>query len=250
MAKTAPAVNNGFYDDLGEKWFTAQDDPVALLRAEGKIKQIWILEMLRRHARDTARQGRFLDIGCGGGFLAEALAAQGHTVFGMDLSLATLQWAQRKNTSPAGWIRGDALVLPFPDASLDAVAAMDFLEHVEYPDRAITEASRVLKPGGLFFFHTFNRNFLSWLIVIKGLEWFVRNTPKHMHVLRLFITPLEMDGYCRAAGLEPLAWSGLGPRWRRRAFWRLLATGVVPEDFEFQLTSSKLLGYLGLARKR
>ena len=142
----------------------------------------------------------------------------------------------------------DAYRLPFRDAVFDAVSALDFLEHVTEPERVIAEAARVLKPGGLFFFHTFNRNRLAWLIVIKGLEWFVRNTPDHMHVLPLFIKPKELEGYCIKAGLQPMEMTGIRPA-LGRPFWQMLATRRVPKDFTFRLTPSLNISYLGYARK-
>jgi 2-polyprenyl-6-hydroxyphenyl methylase/3-demethylubiquinone-9 3-methyltransferase len=106
----------------------------------------------------------------------------------------------------------------------------------------------VLKPGGLFFFHTFSRNPLAWLVIIKGLEWFVRNTPERMHVLPLFIKPRELAGYCEAADLKPEEWTGIRPV-VGRAFRRMLATGKVPEDFAFTFTKSLMISYLGVAVK-
>lgn len=85
-------------------------------------------------------------------------------------------------------------------------------------------------------------------MVIKGVEWFVPNVPPNMHVLHLFITPREMARYCQAAGLHRIRFRGLRPR-LNRAFWRLLWTRVVPEDFEFTFTSSLLTGYLVTAEK-
>ena len=64
------------------------------------------------------------------------------------------------------------------------------------------EMARVLRPGGLLFFHTFNRSWLAWLVVIKGVEWFVRNTPKDMHVLHLFLKPSEVEAMCREHEVE------------------------------------------------
>jgi 2-polyprenyl-6-hydroxyphenyl methylase/3-demethylubiquinone-9 3-methyltransferase len=247
MSKTP--VNNAFYEDLGERWLHAQDDPVALLRAEGEVKHAWVEERLRD--RFGARPLRVLDVGCGAGFLVRRLAAQGHSVHGLDYSLGSLNVSRRAEdpSTPARYLRGDALRLPFANGSFDVVASMDFLEHVEDPAAAIREAARVLKPGGLFFFHTFNRNPLAWLVIIKGLEWFVRNTPDHMHVLRLFIKPAELERYARSVGLAPFAWTGLRPDFRRRAFWKMLATGKVPGDFTFVRTPSLLLSYLGVAEK-
>ncbi|WP_140860273.1 methyltransferase domain-containing protein [Myxococcus xanthus] len=105
----------------------------------------------------------------------------------------------------------DAYVLPFDDGCFDVVTCMDFLEHVEEPARVVAEAARVLAPGGLFFFHTFNRNWLAGLIIIQAVEWFVPNTPDHLHVLRLFITPEELQGHCEAAGLRTREQVGGGP---------------------------------------
>ena len=246
MAKNPPAVNNDFYDELGERWLTAQDDPVALLRAEGIAKQAWVEGQLRE--RMGTRSLHILDVGCGAGFLTNRMAELGHSVQGLDYSLGSLRIARMQGTS-ARYHRGDALRLPFRDGTFDVVSAMDFLEHVEDPCAVIAEASRVLTPGGLFFFHTFNRNFLAWLIIIKGLEWFVRNTPRHMHVLRLFITPAELEGYCNENAMTVRAWSGVRPDVLHSAFWRMLATGVVPEDFRFVLTPSLKLSYLGVAER-
>lgn len=247
-AASGSGINNAFYDHLGDRWYEAYDDPVALLRAEGRLKNPWVLERIA--LRFPGRSCRVLDVGCGAGFLANALSLAGHKAEGADLSLGSLKVARgRDATGRTAWRAADAYRLPWRDGSFDAVAALDFLEHVERPGEAIAEAARVLKPGGLFFFHTFNRNPLAWLIVIKGLEWFVRNTPERMHVLPLFIKPKELDGYCRKAGLEAAEWTGMRPEVGRRAFWRMLASGRVPEDFAFTFTKSLAISYLGMAIK-
>jgi 2-polyprenyl-6-hydroxyphenyl methylase/3-demethylubiquinone-9 3-methyltransferase len=258
------SVNNAFYDTLGDRWYDAYDDPVALLRAEGKLKNPWVMERIRASLCDSrhpgGRPGRILDIGCGAGFLANALAAQGHQVSGIDMSRGSLKVA-RSQAAPAlhdqraylenraHYRVADAYRLPFRDAAFDAVSALDFLEHVTEPERVVAEAARVLKPGGLFFFHTFNRNRLAWLIVIKGLEWFVRNTPDHMHVLPLFIKPKELEGYCLKAGMRPVEMTGIRPS-LGRPFWQMLATRRVPKDFAFRLTPSLNISYLGYAEKQ
>jgi len=175
----------------------------------------------------------------------------GQRTVGLDLSPGSLKVARDRD--PSGSTRfavADAYRLPFQRDSFDAVAAMDFLEHVERPERVIAEAARVLRPGGLFFFHTFNRNPLAWLIAIKGLEWFVRNTPRRMHVLPLFIKPRELTGYCNAQGMEMAELTGIRPEVGRLAFWKLLATREVPKDFRFRLTPSLAIAYLGYAKKR
>ncbi len=190
-----------------------------------------------------------LDIGCGAGFLSNHLAALGHRVTGVDASGESLDVAIRHDrTGTVRYDLGDALALPYADGVFDVVCAMDFLEHVEEPRAVIAEASRVLAPGGLFFFHTFNRNFLAWLVVIKGVEWFVKNTPADMHVLRLFLRPGEVEGMCHTHGLEVVEQVGSRPIFGR-SFWGMLATGRVPADFAFTFVRSTRLGFTGVARK-
>ena len=126
---------------------------------------------------------------------------------------------------------------------------MDVLEHVENPTELIQEASRVLKPGGLFFFHTFNRNWLSYLVIIKGVEWFVRNTPPHMHVYNLFITPNELTTICSLHMIHMKQMNGFAPKVLSKAFWKMLATRKVPENFEFHFVKNTSTGYCGYGQK-
>jgi 2-polyprenyl-6-hydroxyphenyl methylase / 3-demethylubiquinone-9 3-methyltransferase len=241
-------VNNAFYDDLDERWYDAYDDPVALLRAESACRAPWVAAEIGR--RFEGRRARVLDVGCGAGFLANELAKQGHEVTGLDASPRSLAAAARHDeTGSVRYVNGDALDLPFGDQSFDVVCAMDFLEHVDEPRRVIGQASRVLAPGGQFFFHTFNRNWLAWLIVIKGVEWFVRNTPRDMHVLRLFLKPREVRAMCESHRMTVSGLRGLQPVLLSWALLRLVTTGVVPRDFEFRFTGSTLIAYTGLAVK-
>jgi 2-polyprenyl-6-hydroxyphenyl methylase/3-demethylubiquinone-9 3-methyltransferase len=125
---------------------------------------------------------------------------------------------------------------------------MDFLEHVDNPQRVIAEIGRVLTPAGLFLFHTFNRNRLAWLVVIKGVEWFVRNTPEDMHVLHLFLKPSEIWSMCQTHDMTPMTLVGSRPK-IDSAFFRMLRTGIVPDDFSFKHTGSTLIAFTGAARK-
>jgi 2-polyprenyl-6-hydroxyphenyl methylase/3-demethylubiquinone-9 3-methyltransferase len=241
-------VNNAFYDDLGDAWLRGNDHPVALLRAEAALKTPWVAQRLRA----AGGPARLLDIGCGAGFQARALAAEGHRVIGLDASLGSLLAARVAAERAPGeglpaYVSGDAYRLPFAAAHFDAVCALDFLEHVTDPARVIAEAARVLRPGGLFFFHTFNRNPLAWLFAVKGVEWFVRNAPRRMHVLRLFLRPAELEAMCARNRLRVEAMLGMRPVFAGTAFWRLLATRKVPSDFRFRFTRSQAISYLGCA---
>lgn len=235
-------INNEYYDHLGDRWFTKDDDPIALLRAESKVKIDWTLARL-----PLSQKG--LDIGCGGGFVTIALSDRGHQMTGLDFSEGSLAAARRMDQHQrVTFLHGDAYRLPFEPETFDFVTCFDFLEHVSDPRAVIQEAARVLKPGGKFFFHTFDRNWLSWLVVIKGLEWFVRNTPKDLHIYPLFIKPRELEYFCSLASLNVLDITGIRPC-LNAAFWKMLVTGRVGEGFQFRLTSRKEISYLGLAQK-
>lgn len=234
-------VNNRCYDLLGDRWYHAQDDPVAMLRAEGKVKQDWIDQRINANSQ-------VLDVGCGAGFLTNFLSLRGHSVTGLDSSIESLDVARTHDISQrVTYVAGDALRMPFDANSFDVVCAMDFLEHVENPGAVISEAARVLKPGGKFFFYTFNRNPLAWFVVIKGMEWFVKNTPPRLHVLRLFIKPKECRRFCGQFGLEVAEMAGIEPVIFSRATYQLLRTGIVPNDFQFRLTPRLWVGYIGMA---
>jgi 2-polyprenyl-6-hydroxyphenyl methylase/3-demethylubiquinone-9 3-methyltransferase len=241
-------VNNDVYSTLGSRWYDAEDDPVALLRAESRLRNPWIELQMKAAFGDGPCT--VLDVGCGGGFLSNYLAARGHRVTGLDSSSESLAVAARHDqTGAVRYESGDALALPYEDGAFDVVCAMDFLEHVEDPEQVVAEVARVLAPSGLFFFHTFNRNWLSWLIVIKGVEWFVKNTPKDMHVLRLFLKPEEVAALCEKHHLEPVELLGSRPK-LGASFWRMLVTGAVPDGFSFAFSRSTRLGFTGLARRR
>ena len=243
-----PGIDNTIYDDLGERWYSATDDPVALLRAESRLRTAWVIsELLTQFGQ---RSLAILDVACGGGFLANPLALAGHAVTGIDLSRDSLAVAERHDsTGSVAYLSMDARALACPDGQFDVVCMMDFLEHLPERDEVIREAARVLRPGGWFFFHTFNRTPLSRLIAIKGVEWFVSNTPKHMHVYNLFLKPLELQDLCTRHHLDIEVIKGVRPRVFTWAFFQLLLTGRVSDQFQFVFTRSHSIGYCGRARK-
>jgi 2-polyprenyl-6-hydroxyphenyl methylase/3-demethylubiquinone-9 3-methyltransferase len=123
---------------------------------------------------------------------------------------------------------------------------MDFLEHVDRPGAVILECARVLRPGGLFIFHTFNRTLLAGLVVIKLMEWFVPNTPKDMHVLHLFVTPDELRSYCQHASLVVNEMTGIKPVFSSISL-RDVVRGFAPANMRFELTRSLKISYMGCA---
>lgn len=240
-------VDNSIYEGYGERWYTAYDDPIALLRAENKVKTPWILNCIQQ---EGLRSATILDVGCGGGFLSNELALNGHKVTGVDLSHESIKVARaHDSTKSVEYLVADAFNLPFADESFEVLTAMDFLEHIEDPKAVIKEFSRVLKPGGLFFFHTFNRNPLAWFVIIKLVEWLVKNTPKNMHILRLFIKPQELSDYCESSEMKVQSMIGIRPKIGSIPIGNIFSR-VVPESLSFALTPSLLLSYLGVAKKK
>jgi 2-polyprenyl-6-hydroxyphenyl methylase/3-demethylubiquinone-9 3-methyltransferase len=241
-------VNNDFYDALGLGWFEGQDHPIALLRAEARLKNPWVTEVLR-HRRGLSAQ--VLDIGCGGGLLSNHLAEEGFSVTGLDQSADSLRAARTMDRSgQVHYVEGSAYELPFAGETFDACTCMDVLEHVDDPEQVVHEASRVLRPGGVFLFHTFNRTWLSKLMVIYGVNWFFKNVPKNLHVYRYFIAPEELKSFCESRGIDVVEWRGLRPRLNLKLIREILRHGHVPVGLEFEFCSSLKVGYLGVGVRR
>lgn len=242
-------INNEIYNTLGYRWYHAYDDPIALLRAEGKTLRPWIVERIAKVFPDASICS-ILDIGCGGGLNSNPLAKMGYQVTGVDISEESLQVARDfDETKTVNYLHADALSIPLPDQQFDVITALDFLEHVEDPSHIIQEISRLLKPGGLFFFHTFNRNPIAGIVAIKFVEWFVKNTPKNMHIYRMFLKPVEVKNFCSLAGLQVQEFTGIRPNLFQWNVLKALVSGIVPENFSFSLISSTLISYAGYARK-
>jgi 2-polyprenyl-6-hydroxyphenyl methylase/3-demethylubiquinone-9 3-methyltransferase len=190
-----------------------------------------------------------VDLGCGAGFLTNALGLAGHSVTGVDLSQGSLEVARMGDTSQlVTYLEADAAATPLPSHSFDAVCAMDLLEHVASPKQVIREAARLLKPGGLFFFHTFNRTWMSYLLVIKGVDWCIKNAPPNMHVYDLFIKPEELSSWCKELGMQVQVMKGVGLKWRSLATWKMALTREVSEEVEFCFKRSLQMGYSGMAQ--
>jgi 2-polyprenyl-6-hydroxyphenyl methylase/3-demethylubiquinone-9 3-methyltransferase len=250
MAGASFEVNNEIYRMLGDLWYTSFDSPVALLRAEARLNAPWIAERALAELGDDT-QLRVLDVGCGAGFVANDLARRDRRfdILGVDVAGDALDVARRHDvTGRVRWLEADARSLPLADESFDVVYAMDFLEHVDPVEAYVAEVSRVLRPGGLFFFHTFNRTWLAWLVIIKAVEIFVRNVPRHLHVLRAFVRPSELATACEANDLTVREIRGSRPK-LSLALVRLGLSGVVPPDLEFRHVRSTRTGYGGYAQK-
>ena len=149
---------------------------------------------------------RVLDVGCGGGILAESMAAKGATVTGIDMGEAPLEVA-RLHLLESGQevdyqrIPVEQLAEEQPE-SFDVVTCMEMLEHVPDPSSVVRACARLTRPGGHAFFSTLNRNPKSYLFAIIGAEYILRLLPKGTHDFDKFIRPSELDRWIRQSGLE------------------------------------------------
>ncbi len=161
------------------------------------------------------RGRRVLDLGCAGGFMAEALAARGALVTGIDPARRAVA-AGRARSSATGsgvaYLVGEGERLPLADAAFDAVVCVDVLEHVRDLAAVIAEVARVLRPDGLFLFDTINRNPLAALAVVTIAERVLRLLPEGTHRAAGFIRPDELRALLERHGFAVGPMTGLGPR--------------------------------------
>ncbi|MBL0122546.1 MAG: bifunctional 2-polyprenyl-6-hydroxyphenol methylase/3-demethylubiquinol 3-O-methyltransferase UbiG [Betaproteobacteria bacterium] len=156
---------------------------------------------------------RVIDIGCGGGILAESMAAKGAIVTGIDLSekplnVAKLHLLESGQTVDYRLIAAEDIAREQP-GSYDCVTCMELLEHVPDPASTVLACAKLAKPGAQLFFSTLNRNPKSFLFAIVGAEYVLNMLPKGTHEYRRFITPAELAGMARDAGLTVNEFTGM-----------------------------------------
>lgn len=188
------------FEALASRWW----DP------QGEFKPLHQLNPLRLQWIDTLSQGlankRVLDVGCGGGILAESMAARGARVTGIDMGKEPLQVA-RLHALESGielsyrQLTVEALADELP-GSFDVVTCMEMLEHVPDPASVVAACARLVRPGGQLFFSTINRTAKSWLLMIAGAEYLLQMVPKGTHQHDRFIQPAELSRYAERAGLR------------------------------------------------
>jgi 2-polyprenyl-6-hydroxyphenyl methylase/3-demethylubiquinone-9 3-methyltransferase len=209
-------IDNGIYERLGESWWD-EDCPLNVLQGSFTPGRFgYFRSVLDRLGTDPAGL-RAVDIGCGGGFLAEEFARLGCEVVGIDPSTVSIRTArQHADTSElqieyavAGGER-----LPLADESFDLAYCCDVLEHVPDLELVIAETARVLKPGGIYLFDTINRTLASKVLAIKVMqEWrATRITDARLHCWSMFIKPSELHAALRRHGMRLDEITGLGPR--------------------------------------
>ncbi|MFO1271612.1 MAG: bifunctional 2-polyprenyl-6-hydroxyphenol methylase/3-demethylubiquinol 3-O-methyltransferase UbiG [Rubrivivax sp.] len=174
---------------------------------------------------------RVLDVGCGGGILAEAMARKARQVVGIDLAAKPLGVA-RLHALESGVanleyreIAVEALAAEQPGA-FDTVTCMEMLEHVPDPASVVKACAALVKPGGWVFFSTLNRNPKAFLFAIVGAEYVLRLLPRGTHEYARFIRPSELARACREAGLALHTSRGLEYNPITRRYWLSADTSV------------------------
>ncbi len=197
------------YDRVADNWWSDDIRWVRTLKNLVPGRLAWFDRQI-----DWQRK-TVLDLGCAGGFMAEALAERGAHVTGIDPAEGAIAAARAHARAQGLRISYDVGVgeaLPYDTASFDAVVCVDVLEHVADLNKVLAEVARSLRPGGLFLFDTINRNPLARLATITVAEDLLRLLPRGTHDPAMFIKPRELRAAMQGAGLVPGAITGLGPR--------------------------------------
>jgi 2-polyprenyl-6-hydroxyphenyl methylase/3-demethylubiquinone-9 3-methyltransferase len=166
---------------------------------------------------------RVLDVGCGGGILAESMVQRGAEVTGIDLGEKALKVA-RLHSLESGvkvdyrLVAVEALAVEEPE-SFDVVTCMEMLEHVPDPAAVISACSRLVKPGGHVFFSTINRNPKAYLFAVVGAEYVLNMLPKGTHEYEKFIKPSELSSYVRRSGLTVACLKGMSYNPLSKRYW-------------------------------
>jgi 2-polyprenyl-6-hydroxyphenyl methylase/3-demethylubiquinone-9 3-methyltransferase len=194
------------FNRLADKWWD-EDGPFKPLHQLNPLR----LQFIQDHCDVQAKS--IVDIGCGGGILSEGLAKLGAVVTGIDLAEEALAAAKNHLTISNlsinyQKITVEELASQHPQ-QFDCVTCMEMLEHVPDPLSVIEASGRLVKPGGLLFFSTINRNPKAYLYAIVGAEWLLQLLPKGTHDYAKFIRPSEFATWSRKAGMSIKAMQGI-----------------------------------------
>jgi 2-polyprenyl-6-hydroxyphenyl methylase/3-demethylubiquinone-9 3-methyltransferase len=231
---TSQRNNLQIYNDVADQWWSDDIRWVRTLKnlVPGRLK--WFDKQAEWQNKTV------LDLGCAGGFMAEAIAHKGARVTGIDPAQDAIEAAKTHAEISNLDITYDVGVgeeMPYPDNHFDIVVCVDVLEHVRDLIQVLAEVGRVLKPGGLFLYDTINRNPIARIAAITVAEDILRLLPRGTHDPAMFIKPHELRTAMTNAGLVCGAQTGLGPR------------GINSRlDFTFGPLPFKTIIYMGSAR--
>jgi 2-polyprenyl-6-hydroxyphenyl methylase/3-demethylubiquinone-9 3-methyltransferase len=254
-------ANNEIYNQPGDIWWDEHQPLHAIRTSLNPARMQYFASVFAARGLDPAGKV-IIDVGCGGGLMAEEIARLGAAVIGVDPSAASITTA-RAHAADGGlaidYRIGSGEHLPADDGCADVVYCVDVLEHVADLDAVIGETARVLKPGGLYLFDTINRTRLSKLVMIKlSQDWSATAwMPPGLHDWDQFITPAELSQALARHGLDRHDLTGMSPGISPPALIRLLRqvkkAKLSYADFgrqaAFTLTSDLRASYLGHATK-
>lgn len=204
------------FDALAARWW----DPDGEFRPLHEINPLR-LDWIRQHV--SLAGSKVIDIGCGGGILAESLAAADAIVTGIDMAEAPLAVAklhQHESAAKVDYRHATAEELATTEAgTYDLVTCLEMLEHVPDPASTVAACARLVKPGGKLFFSTINRNPKAWLLAIVGAEYVLGLLPRGTHDYMKFIRPSELEQWARRSGLRVREYTGLHYNPLNRRYW-------------------------------
>ncbi|MEZ7848876.1 MAG: bifunctional 2-polyprenyl-6-hydroxyphenol methylase/3-demethylubiquinol 3-O-methyltransferase UbiG [Polaromonas sp.] len=212
------------FSDLAHRWWDTESE-FRPLHQINPLRLTWIDELVPLKGK------RVLDIGCGGGILADAMARKGAEVLGIDLATKALRVAQlhalEAQTQGVTYreISAEKLADEQP-GTFDVVTCMEMLEHVPDPASVVRACATLVKPGGRVFFSTINRNPKAFLFAIVGAEYVLNLLPRGTHEFAKFIKPSELAAYARAAGLDLQHTRGMEYNPFTRHYWLSANTSV------------------------
>jgi 2-polyprenyl-6-hydroxyphenyl methylase/3-demethylubiquinone-9 3-methyltransferase len=212
------------FSDLAHRWWDTESE-FRPLHQINPLRLAWIDDIVPLAGK------RVLDIGCGGGILADAMARKGAEVLGIDLAGKALKVAQlhalEAQTQGVSYreVSAEALAAGQPEG-FDVVTCMEMLEHVPDPSSVVRACATLVKPGGHVFFSTINRNAKAFVFAIVGAEYILNLLPRGTHEFAKFIKPSELAAYARAAGLDLEHTRGLEYNPLTRHYWLSANTSV------------------------
>ena len=212
------------FSELAHRWWDTESE-FRPLHQINPLRLAWIDDIVPLAGK------RVLDIGCGGGILADAMARKGAEVLGIDLAGKALKVAQlhalEAQTQGVSYreVSAETLAAEQPE-SFDVVTCMEMLEHVPDPSSVVRACATLVKPGGHVFFSTINRNAKAFVFAIVGAEYILNLLPRGTHEFAKFIKPSELAAYARPAGLDLEHTRGMEYNPLTRHYWLSANTSV------------------------
>jgi 2-polyprenyl-6-hydroxyphenyl methylase / 3-demethylubiquinone-9 3-methyltransferase len=212
------------FSDLAHRWWDGNGE-FRPLHQINPLRLQWV------NSHSPLRGKNVLDVGCGGGILADSMARQGAQVLGIDLADKPLRVAQlhalEANTPNIRYreVSTETLAAEQP-ATFDVVTCMEMLEHVPDPSAIVRACATLVKPGGWVYFSTINRNLRSFLFAVVGAEYILNLLPKGTHDYAKMVRPSELGRWCREAGLDFQESRGLEHNPLTDRYWLSGDTGV------------------------